>query len=79
MLDTHVTRLMNYITRHAEKICVRDTINGKTGNYRLSEMPATDAIRWAFHWVKRNQTPHIVQHNEGDPPANDNLGLKWKR
>jgi ssDNA-specific exonuclease RecJ len=55
-----LSELLDYVERHADAIYVRHQVNGKWGNYRLSDLPARDALHWAFEWIKRNTDTDVT-------------------
>jgi len=52
--------LCDYIIRYASSIPVRVMINGRPGDYFLSELPAEEAIKQALTFVKNGEIPHRV-------------------
>jgi len=49
--------LLNYIETHAERIYVREPLNGRWGSYALTELPPHRAIHHAFDFLRRGVVP----------------------
>lgn len=49
--------LMNYIEQDAASIYVRDSVDGQLGNYALSDLPAPQALHWAFQVLRNCSIP----------------------
>src|SRR5262245_7346467 len=60
--------LLGYIERYCADILVRDFHKGKIGNYYLAELPASQALRHAFKWIRSAYVPgrHIRPESQPD-------------
>lgn len=52
-----LVRWMEYIERNAASIYVRDYVDGKVGTYPLSDLPARQALHWAFEALRSCTIP----------------------
>ena len=53
--------LCDYILENAERIYVREKVEGKWGAYALTELPPKLAIKHALRFVKEGIIPYVVK------------------
>lgn len=53
--------LLNYIEQNAYAIHVRTYLDGRPGNYALSEIPARMALRWTIRFIRGHHLRRDVQ------------------
>ena len=53
--------LCDYILENAERIYVREKVNGKWGAYALTELPPKLAIKHALRFIKEGIIPYVVK------------------
>ena len=54
----------DYILKFCDDIYVEEEINGKWGKFRLSEIPAKLALKYAMTWIKEGTIPHRTKRDE---------------
>lgn len=52
--------LMTYIESRAASIYVRDYVNGELGRHPLADLPAEQALHWAFEFLRNCSIPITV-------------------
>jgi hypothetical protein len=65
--------LMDLIERNSDKIAVRAQVDGRFGNFFLSELPGDQAIIEAFRLVRRGTAPIMTAPPEDDPSLLKNI------
>jgi hypothetical protein len=65
--------LMDLIERNSDKIAVRAQVDGRFGNFFLSELPGNQAIAEAFRLVRRGTAPIMTALPEDDPSLLKNI------
>jgi len=56
--------LCDYIIENADRIYVRERLNGKWGSYSLTELPPKLAIKHALRFVKERRIPYAIKEEE---------------
>jgi len=54
---TDLGALCDYIERNADRIYVREQVDGKWGSYALTSLPAPLAVSHALRLVRESRTP----------------------
>lgn len=52
--------LCDYILKSCDDIYIKEQIDGKWDMYRLSEMPAKLALKYAMTWIKEGSIPYRI-------------------
>ena len=53
--------LLDYIEEHDGNIYVRADVDGRFGNYSLSELPASEAIHYVCEFIRRGRIAFRVK------------------
>ena len=56
--------LCDYILENAERIYVREKVEGKWGAYALTELPPKLAIKHALRFIKEGIIPCVVKEED---------------
>jgi len=60
-LPRTLDELCDYIVENADKIAVREQVDGKWGSYWLTELPVKLALKHAMLFVKEGRIPVVVK------------------
>jgi hypothetical protein len=63
-LPENMEELCDYIERYADTIFVRAQTDGKWGPHALAALPAKEALKHAFGWIKEGIIPVRVLSEE---------------
>lgn len=56
--DQHIAEI---VLEHADRIYVRDEMDGKWGSYALTELPVSKALAHAFRFILEGRVPVVVK------------------